>query len=322
MAEDYPKTMMDMENRFNTEAACIEYLLQLRWPDGFLCPRCEGRDAWHVRRGLYHCRRCDLETSITAGTILHRTRKPLQLWFRAMWHITNQKYGANALGLQRVLNLGSYHTAWQWLHKLRRAMVRPHRERLSGVIEVDETYVGGQKPGKRGRGTAGKALVGIAVEDKGDEGIGRIRLQHLQDASSASLGPFVQTIAEPDSIIRTDDWSGYNCLSDNGFHHVVTSSNDLKIAHLVASLLKRWLLGTYQGAVRPSHLAYYLDEYTFRFNRRTCTYRGKLFYRLVQQAMMVDPAPIATLKGPSLPFLVGADNLNLDPLDDDLDHNI
>lgn len=322
MEEDYPKTMLEMEDRFNTDAACLEYLRQLRWPEGFICPRCEGGEAWLVRRALYHCRQCSLETSVTAGTILHGTRKPLRLWFRAMWHITSQKYGTNALGLQRVLSLGSYHTAWQWLHKLRRAMVRPNRDRLTGTIEVDETYVGGKKPGKRGRGAAGKALVGIAVEDKGDEGIGRIRLWHLQDASSASLSSFVQSIAEPGSVIRTDDWPGYSELTDIGFHHIIESSNDLKLAHLIAALLKRWILSTYQGAVRPSHLVYYLDEYTFRFNRRTCTFRGKLFYRLVQQAMMVDPAPVATLKGPSLLFLVGEDNLNLDPLDDDADHNI
>lgn len=317
MEEDYPKTLIEMEDRFNTEAACLDYLRQLRWPEGFICARCGATEAWHTARGLYHCRRCDSETSVTAGTILHRTRKPLRLWIRAMWHITNQKYGANALGLQRALSLGSYPTAWQWLHKLRRAMVRPHRDLLSGMVEVDETYVGGKKSGNRGRGAAGKALVGIAVEDKGDEGIGRIRLRHLQDASAASLGPFVQGIAEPNSAIRTDDWSGYNGLTGNGFHHIVMSSNDLKLVHLIAALLKRWLLGTYQGAVRPSHLAYYLDEYTFRFNRRTSTFRGKLFYRLVQQAMMVDPAPVATLKGPALPFLAGADNLNLDPIDDD-----
>jgi transposase-like protein len=322
MLEDYPKTLLELEERFSTEAACVEYLRQLRWPQGFICPRCKAGEAWQTSRGLYHCRWCESETSITAGTILHRTRKPLRLWFRAMWQITNQKFGANALGMQRVLSLGSYHTAWQWLHRLRRAMVRPHRDRLNGVIEVDETYVGGKKPGKRGRGAAGKALVGIAVEDKGDEGIGRIRLRHLQDASIASLGSFVQAIAEPDSVIRTDDWSGYNDLTSNGFQHLVVPSNDLKLAHLVAALLKRWLLGTYQGAVRPSHLAYYLDEYTFRFNRRTSTFRGKLFYRLVQQAMMIDPAPAATLKGPAMPFLVGAVNLNFDPMDNDTDHNI
>ena len=322
MDEDYPKTLLEFEDRFNTDAACLEYLRKIRWPQGFICPRCDAGQAWHTGNGLYRCKQCELETSVTAGTILHRTRKPLRLWLRAMWYITNQKYGANALGLQRVLNFGSYHTSWQWLHKLRRAMVRPNRDRLTGVIEVDETYVGGKKPGKRGRGASGKALVGIAVEDKGVNGIGRIRLWHLEDASAVSLGSFVQTIAEPSSIIRTDDWSGYNGLTDNGFRHMVAPSNDLKLAHLIAALLKRWLLGTYQGAVRPSHLLYYLDEYTFRFNRRSCTFRGKLFYRLVQHAMMVDPAPVAALKGPALTFLGERDNLNLDPLDGDSDHNM
>jgi transposase-like protein len=239
-----------------------------------------------------------------------------------MWHITGQKYGTNALGMQRVLSLGSYHTAWQWLHKLRRAMVRPGRDRLSGVVEVDETYVGGKKPGKRGRGAVGKALVGIAVEDKGEAGIGRIRLGHLEDASIASLTPFVQGAVQPCSTIRTDDWSGYNALTDNDFRHVVIHSKNLKLTHLIAALMKRWLLGTYQGAVRPSHLAYYLDEYTFRFNRRTSASRAKLFYRLVQQAMMLDPAPASMIKGPALSFLEGAGNLNLDPIDEDRDHKI
>jgi len=239
-----------------------------------------------------------------------------------MWHVTGQKYGANALGLQRVLNFGSYHTAWQWLHKLRRAMVRPGRDKLSGLVEVDETYVGGKKPGKRGRGAEGKALVGIAVEDKGEEGIGRIRLWHLENASGASLMPFVKAVVQRDSTVRTDDWSGYGELAENGFGHIVISSKDLKLAHLVAALLKRWLLGTYQGAVRPSHLLYYLDEFTFRFNRRTSNSRGKLFYRLVQQAMMVDPAPLKTIKGPALEFLEGYTNLNLDPIDEDRNHKI
>jgi transposase-like protein len=322
MDEDYPKTLLEFEERFNTEAACLEYLRQLRWPQGFICPHCKARKAWHTGTGLYRCTSCEMETSVTAGTILHRRRKPLRLWLRAMWHITNQKYGANALGLKRVLNFGSYNTSWQWLHKLRRAMVRPDRDRLTGVIEVDETYVGGKKPGKRGRGASGKAIVGIAVEDKGPEGLGRIRLWHLEDVAGASLVPFVQAIAEPGSVIRTDDWSGYNDLTGNGFHHEVVSSNDLKLAHLVAALMKRWLLGTYQGAVRPSHLVYYLDEYTFRFNRRSSTFRGKLFYRIVQQAMLVDPAPAATLKEPAFTFLAEADNLNLDPLDEDTNHNI
>ena len=239
-----------------------------------------------------------------------------------MWHITNQKFGANALGLQRLLGLGSYNTAWQWLHKLRRAMVRPGRERLSGVVEVDETYVGGPKPGKRGRGAAGRALVGAAVEDKAEKGLGRIRLQHPQDASRASLGPFVEAIAQPHATIRTGDSKGYNGLEARGFQRLVVTSKEMKLAHLVAALVKRWLLETYRGAVRPSHLVYYLDEFTFRFNRRTSTFRGKLFYRLVQQVMMVDPAPVVTLKGPALPFLVGEDNANLDPIDADADRNM
>lgn len=317
MDEKFPRTLQEFENIFSTEAGCLEYLQNLRWPDGFICPKCGSDDKWRTKRNLYHCSQCGIQTSVTAGTIFHRTRKPLSLWFRAMWHITGQKYGANALGLQRILDLGSYHTAWQWLHKLRRAMVRPGRDQLNGIVEIDETYVGGKKPGKRGRGAEGKALVGVAVEDKGDKGIGRIRLWHLEDASGDSLLPFVQCVVEPGSIVHTDDWSGYNSLMDNGFTHAVLPSKEMKIVHLVASLLKRWLLGTYQGAVRPSHLAYYLDEFTFRFNRRTSASRGKLFYRLMQHAISVDPAPVNTLKGPALPFLEGVDNSNLGPIGKD-----
>jgi transposase-like protein len=212
-----------------------------------------------------------------------------------MWHITSQKYGANALGLQRILDLGSYHTAWKWLHRLRRAMVRPDRDGLYGTVEVDETYIGGERSGKRGRGAENKTLVVIAVEDKSSDedkyskGIGRIRLKRILDASSESLVDFISTHVSPGSRIRTDGWSGYEPLSNTGYDHIVVDSKDLNIAHLVASLLKRWLLGTYQGAVKPTQLDYYLDEYTFRFNRRTSASRGKLFYRLVQQAVVTEP---------------------------------
>ena len=185
--EDYPSSQDEFERRFRTEAECLEYIVRLRWPEGFVCPRCGGADAWQTGRGLWHCRLCRAQTSATAGTILHGSRKPLLLWFRAMWHITSQKYGANALGLRRALDLGCYETAWQWLHRLRRAMVRPGRDQLCGCTQVDETYVGGRKLGKRGRGAEGKAIVAIAVEDKGTEGIGRIRLEHVPDASSDSL---------------------------------------------------------------------------------------------------------------------------------------
>lgn len=312
--EDYPKNLLEFEERFSNDIDCLDYLCKLRWPDGFICPGCTSNKFWNNKRGLYECQSCGRQTSITAGTILHQTRKPVRFWLRAMWHIANQKYGANALGLKRILGLGSYNTAWQWLHKLRRAMVRPNRERLNGLVEVDETYLGGKKPGKRGRGAEGKALIGVAVEDKGKKGLGRIRLQHIEDASGKSLEGFISEVIESGSIIRTDDWNGYNGINKMGYEHIIEMSKEMQATHLVISLLKRWLLGTYQGAVRPTHLSYYLDEFTFRFNRRTSRSRGKLFYRLVQQAMLVDPAPLPALKGSAVSFIV-------DP-EEDFDHNI
>ena len=164
--EDYPKTVLEFEERFATEESCREYLFDLRWPEGFCCPRCAHGEAWATGRGHYRCCVCQLQTSVTARTIFQDTRKPLRLWFRAIWYVVSQKQGVSALGLERVLGLGSYRTAWTWLHKLRCAMVRPGRDRLSGTVEVDETYIGGEKPGKRGRGAGSKALIVIAVEDK------------------------------------------------------------------------------------------------------------------------------------------------------------
>lgn len=303
MEEDYPRSLVEFEHRFATDEACLDYLVQLRWGDSFTCPMCGCTEFWQMKRQLRCCRVCRHQTSVTAGTIFHRARKPLSLWFRAMWHITNQKYGANAMGLQRALSLGGYQTAWEWLHKLRRAMVRPGREMLSGIVQVDETYIGGKKEGKRGRGAAGKTVVGIAVEDKKQDGIGRVRLAKLRDASASSLDTFLTRTVAHGSHIITDDWSGYTHTEDTGYTREVWASNDLKLPHLIAALLKRWLLGTYQGAARKSHLDYYLDEYTFRFNRRKSHSRGKLFYRLAQQSLMVDPHPRSTLKsdnGPSL----------------------
>lgn len=288
----YPKTLLEFQEQFITEEACRDYLFHVRWPDEIICPRCGHRTVWTTNRALYMCQRCDLQFSLTSGTIFEGTRKPLRLWFWAMWYVINQKHGVSALGLQQVLNLGSYRTAWTWLHKLRVAMVRPGRERLSGTIEVDETYIGGEQPGKRGRGAAGKALVVIAVEDK-DEHLGRIRLRRVPDASAASLVTFVEDCVEPGSVINTDGWAGYKPISSKPYTHSVISeaAEDglTPLVHRVASLLKRWLIGTHQGAVKPSHLDYYLDEFTFRFNRRTSKSRGMLFYRLVEQAVSIKP---------------------------------
>lgn len=300
--EKYPKDFQEFIDWFSTEEACREYLFQLRWPDGFRCPHCGGDDYWKMSRDLYRCTTCDFQPSLISGTIFQNTRKPLRVWFQAIWYVTNQKHGVSALGLQRVLGIGSYRTAWTWLHKLRHAMVRPGRDRLFGTVEVDETYIGGAKPGKRGRGAEGKALVVVAAQEDGKK-IGRIRLKRVSDASANTLENALTEMVSPGSIIRTDGWTGYGGLEKLGYNHRIlreesdVGDNLLPLVHRVASLLKRWLLGTHQGAVRPTHLDYYLDEFTFRFNRRTSRSRGKLFYRLVQQAALVDPLPASEIKG-------------------------
>ena len=300
--EDYPRTLSEPERRFHTEEACREYLTLLRWPDGFRCPSCDHRKAWKIGRGLWECTACHRQTSVTAGTIFERTRKPLVLWFRAIWLVTSQKGGVSAKGVQRVLGFGSYETAWTWLHKLRRAMVRPGRERLSGLVEVDETLLGAPERGVLGRETRTKARVAVAAEVR-DTHIGRVRMRRIPDFSGTSLVGFVAGAVEPGSTVHTDGWQAYNGLPAAGYGHEVsrlTGSSEpatelLPRVHRVVSLLKRWLMGTLHGAISHEHLDYYLDEFTFRFNRRTSRSRGKLFYRLVQQAVSVAPAPYGSL---------------------------
>ena len=298
--ERYPADMMDFMEIFPTEEACLEYLCLIRWPEGYRCARCGSGSHWKTARCLYHCKTCGYESSVTAGTLFAGTRKPLRLWFQAIWYVVNQKHGVSALGLQQALGLGSYHTAWEWLHKLRRAMVRPGRDRLCGVVEMDETAVGGVHEGRLGRGDPRKAQVLIAVENTNDK-IGRIRLVCIPDASGQTLSNRTQEMVEPGSTIRTDGWRGYNVLPEYGYvhepcaHKNAAEADATPAAHLVASLLKRWLLGTHQGAVSHEHLPYYLDEFTFRFNRRTSRSRGKLFYRLIEQALQTDPVPAKKL---------------------------
>lgn len=302
MEESYPRTILELEDRFATEDACREYLMRLRWPAGFTCPRCGHRGGWLAKRGHVICQGCRYQASVTAGTIFQDTHKPLRLWFRAIWQVTSQKNGASALNVQQVLGLGSYLTAWTWLHKLRRAMVRPGRDCLGGRVEVDETYVGGESKGKDGRGT-GKALVAIAVEEDG-AGMGRIRMARIADETRVSLHRFIRASVEPGSTIHTDGNPSYTGLEAIGYEHEATvlagrgkdaATELLPRVHRVAALLKRWLLGTHQGAARPAYLDYYLDEFTFRFNRRTSRSRGKLFYRLLQQAVQVEPAPYRSI---------------------------
>jgi transposase-like protein len=305
MAEEYPRNLTELEANFSTEEACRAYLTRLRWPDGFRCPRCGSGKAWAVR-DLSECAGCGCQTSVTAGTIFQDTRTPLPIWFRAMWWVTTQKNGASALGLQRILGLKSYETAWAWLHKLRRAMVRPGRDLLTGRVEVDECYLGGLEEGLPGRLNLDKALIVVAAQEDGP-GIGRIRIRQILDASAKSLVPFVQDSVEPGSVIHTDGWLGYLPLKGKGYQHDITflrgkkktPSELMPRVHRVISLLKRWLMGTHQGAVSHKHLDYYLDEFTFRFNRRRSKNRGKLFFRLVQQAVAVGPVPLDGILHPA-----------------------
>lgn len=300
--EDYPRDLLELEARFATEAACREYLFQLRWPEGFRCPRCAGPKSWPKPGGLVRCAKCDYQVSVTAGTVFQDSRLPLTLWFRAVWWVTSQKNGVSAMGLQRVLGLKSYKTAWTLLHKLRHAMVRPGRDRLQGHVEVDEAFVGGEEEGVRGRQTETKAMIAVAAEADG-RGIGRIRMRRIADASAENLMPFIEDSVEPGSVVHTDGWLGYQPLEGSDYRHKITflkgnsktASEIMPRVHLAVALLKRWLLGTHQGAVSLEHLDAYLDEFTFRFNRRKSRSRGKLFYRLLQQAVAVEPVPYKSL---------------------------
>ena len=294
---DYPRTLQEFDDWFATEDNCANYLMRLRWPQGFSCPGCGSQTSWLTARNLLHCKQCHRQTSVTAGTVFEGTRKPLRVWFQAIWYLTNQILCVSALGLQRVLGLGSYQTAWTWLHKMRLAMVRPGRDMLSGHVEVDETYIGGAEEGVRGRKTVTKSIVIIAIEVHSPKGFGRIRLRQIPDVTGPTLIGFIKDVVSAGAIVSTDGWSGYNGLSALGYQHkrrVQSGSDDpahvvLPGPHRIASLLKRWLIGTHQGAVRDEHLDYYLDEYTFRFNRRSAKARGLLFHRLVEQAVQIKP---------------------------------
>ncbi len=282
---------------FPDEDACSAYLERLRWPRGFVCPTCGADERpWRQTRGRIVCARCRRQSTATAGTILNKTRTPLSTWFEAAWLVTTAKSGLSAVTLERTLGV-SYRTAWGILHRFRVAMVRSERGLLRGEVEVDETLVGGAETGgKRGRGTD-KEVVVVAVEVLHPKGFGRVRLRRVQDASGAELVPFVCATVSTGSEVHTDGWRGYHGLERHGFRHRVTNlsaSGDpahvsMPAVHRVASLLKRWILGTHQGSVTSHHLQAYLEEFTFRFNRRASRSRGLVFRRLTEQAVVTGP---------------------------------
>ncbi len=301
--KDYPQTWNEFLDWFATEEACLAYLERLRWTQGFVCPRCGCLGgAYRATRTRLMCPSCQHQSTVPAGTIFEKTRTPLRVWLAAAWYLTNQKQGVSALGLQRVLGLGSYQTAWTMLHRLRRAMVRPGREQLKGLVEVDETYLAitdRQNPiSPKGRkSNTSKVLVVMAVEMLDPKGFGRIRLRRVANDSAVCVIPFVQEVIEPGAQVRTDGSAAYLTLKDLGFVHqrtVMLGSNvpahvSMAGVHRVAALVQRWILGTHHGSVQPEHLDAYLDEFVFRFNRRTSNSRGMLFYRLLQQAVVTAP---------------------------------
>lgn len=298
---EYPKTQIEFEKMFSSDEKCISFLYDIKFPEGFKCVACGNNESWVNSRNVIICKFCRVETTVTSGTIFHKSRLPMTIILRAMWWIVAQKNGVSAKGLQRILGIGSYETAWTWLHKFRRIMVISDREKLSGLIEVDETLVGGKKKGKRGRGAEGKVLVAIALEVK-DYGTGRVRLSLIPDASRKALNPFIKEQVFKSSTIITDGWKGYVDIKKMGYVHEISDETILSDGeeilphvHRIASLLKRWLLGTHQSYMTKNHLQYYLDEFVFRHNRRKSKSRGLLFYTLIKQAMLNDPIEYSNL---------------------------
>jgi transposase-like protein len=296
----FPSTEAEFRTRFVDERRCREYLARLKWPEGFRCAHCGDGAAYFLpsKRVFYECIGCRRQVSVIAGTIFEQSKKPLALWFRAIFEVTASKQGISAAELQRKLGLGSYQTAWSWLQKIRSAVVRPNREPLAGEVEIDESYVGGPEPGKPGRAAEKKTIVAAAVEKRG-RGCGRVRLGVIANVSADALTAFVRKHLGDDETAHTDGWRGYAQLGKTGYRHIVsvlsqldqTAAEVLPRVHLIFSLLKRWILGTHQGSVSLKYLDAYLEEFTFRFNRRRA---GRITHgamQLLGMAMATPPRP-------------------------------
>lgn len=297
MKKEYPDTIREFFQMFPDDESCLNYLIDIRWPTGYLCPAChQASTPWHESRNRLACPRCRHKVTVTADTIFDKTRTPLTTWLEAAWHVTTTKNGLSAKTLERTIGT-SYHVAWMMLQRFRVAMVNAERTRLTGTVEVDETFLGGEEHGgKRGRG-ADKDIVVIAVEIKEGKGFGRTRMRHIPDASGASLLPFIRDSISPDATLVTDAWKGYNQVEEDGYTREIRNLSDsedfahilMPGVHRLASLLKRWILGTHQGSVSGMHLQAYLEEYTFRFNRRNARSRGLVFKRLIEHSLQTKP---------------------------------
>jgi Zn ribbon nucleic-acid-binding protein/transposase-like protein len=288
---DFPRTLLEFEERFASEEACRDYLAVCRWNGRPRCVRCDNERVWPERDGaLYECAACGHQTSLTSGTLFHGTRKPLRLWFRAIWEICVHRHGISAADLQRILGLGSYQTAWTWAHRIRRAMVRAKRERLRGTVQMDETYVGGK--------AADKAMVLAAVEEGG-----RVRLVHIPGNHAPCIGHVVDDEIDGDAAIKTDGHAAYNATTLGARSHEAKvqtaeerqTDDHVQLCHRAASGLKRWLLGTHHGAVREKHLQSYLDEHAFRYNRRKTKGVGRLVARCLENMIAMKPVTMRQL---------------------------
>lgn len=298
LGDDFPKNLIDFEERFGSEEQCRDHLYRAEFPQGFLCPKCGGKEFWWTARSLMHCKTCHHQESLRTGTVFEGSKKPLRIWYRALYFVALNKNGISALALKRMMGFSSYQTAWAWLHKIRGTMKRSNREKLEGTVQVDETYIGGPKSGKRGRGAEGKALVCIALEKKdGDPRPGRVRMEVIPNAKGESILSFVERNVKTGSTIRSDGLQSYRDVTEIGYQHDRVIEDKKKpesmmpALHLVVSLTKRWIIGTLQGRITEKYLPAYLDEFMFRFNRRTSKNRGKIFYRLLDQCISSSALP-------------------------------
>jgi len=284
---DYPKNYRELLNRFSTQEACLDYLASVRWPDGMTCSKCGGKKFWRLEGFISRCVDCEFKTRVLAGTIFQDTKLPLNLWFQMMWWFMGQKSGASALSLQRNFGIGSYRTAWKLLCKLRSCTVLAGRSQLTGDVEVDEAFLGGVN---------NKQVIGVAAEKKG-RGTGRIRLKHLKSRSAKEIQGFILESVAAGSRIISDEHKSYVKIVEQGYAHDamkkpyywenVDGDDDrlLPCVHRVAALLKRWYLETYHGGMNMLEIQPYLDEFVFRFNRRTSGSRGLIFHRMVESAL-------------------------------------
>jgi len=288
---DYPKNYIELTKKFATQEACLDYLASIRWPEGFTCLRCEGKEFWRSNRFFWICNECEFQTSVLAGTLFQDTKVPLELWFQMIWWFMGQKNGTSALSLQDNFGIGSYRTAWMMLRKLRTTMVLAGRSPLSGKVEVDEGFLGGVN---------NKEIIMVAAEVRG-AATGRIRMRHISARTSEQIQKFILDFIEPGSTIISDEYNGYVKIVEKGYAHEpqrkpyyweVVDRDDDRLqprVHRAIALLKRWYYGTYHGRIEKENLPPYLDEFVFRFNRRTSESRGLVFYRLVEAAIKSPP---------------------------------